>query len=895
MGDLQKLFNPTTIAVIGATEKEGTFGRGVLENVLTSGDRKVYPVNPNRETVLGNPCWSEIGAVPGPVDLAIIATPAATVPAVVDACGRAGVEGIIIIAAGFREAGAEGRRLEEEILRINKAYGMRIVGPNCLGIMRPPVNLNATFLRENPEAGNIAFISDAGSFGRTLLDWGISSHIGFSTVVSLGSAIDVDFGDVIEFLADDPHTKSIILYMEEVVGNVKRFVSAVRGFARYKPVILLKPPILILEDEDYVRLTHSGAMARPERVYDALFRRLGVVRVREAQDLFNAAGVLFSRNRPRGSRLAIISNANGIGIIAAKQLLTSGGLLAELSKETTIKAMDAFIPPCWNRRNPVHILRNADTPRFAEAADICLKDPGVDGLLVIYTPQDFAQPEELAAALVAAAAKTDKPLLTAWMGGREMLRGRELMAENGIPAYETAEAAVRAYLYMIQYERNLQLLQETPAELPLDEAPPKNHLKALIRRSCRENCFILTEEDSRKFLHNYGIPVIPSRMATTLEEAMTAAREMGYPVVLKVASPDIIFRQDVGGVITAIDCEKTLMTAYHRILDGVRQFAPKATVRGVTVQKMVEHIDYELILGAKKDHHFGAVILFGMGGIGVELFRDFSVGLPPLNQTLARRLMEETRVYRMLQGFRGKTPADIRQLEKILVGFSRMIVDFPEIREMDINPLAVCQGKAVALDARILLDHGVYQEKASAYSHLVITPYPTRYVTPWHLTDGTEVILRPIRPEDEPLEHEMLTTVSEATIRSRFYQNLKHISHAMHVRSCHIDYDREMAIVAEIRTDHKKRLIGIGTLAIDTNSGVSGEFAVIVHDDFGGRGLASKLLDVLIGIATERGLKEFYGFVEPTNGRMTALCEKLGMTRQRVSEDLVRVSLTLEG
>ena len=469
-------------------------------------------------------------------------------------------------------------------------------------------------------------------------------------------------------------------------------------------------------------------MARPERVYDALFRRLGVVRVREAQDLFNAAGVLFSRNRPRGSRLAIISNANGIGIIAAKQLLTSGGLLAELSEETTIKAMDAFIPPCWNRRNPVHILRNADTPRFAEAAEICLKDPGVDGLLVIYTPQDFAQPEELAAALIAAAAKTDKPLLTAWMGGREMLRGRELMAEKGIPAYETAEAAVRAYLYMIQYERNLQLLQETPAELPLDEAPPKNHLKALIRRSCREACFILTEEDSRKFLHNYGIPVIPSRMATTLEEAMAAAREMGYPVVLKVASPDIIFRQDVGGVITAIDCEETLMTAYQRILDGVRQFAPKATVRGVTVQKMVEHIDYELILGAKKDRHFGAVILFGMGGIGVELFRDFSVGLPPLNQTLARRLMEETRVYRMLQGFRGKTPADIRQLEKILVGFSRMIVDFPEIREMDINPLAVCQGKAVALDARILLDHGAYQEKASAsaYSHLVITPYPTR-------------------------------------------------------------------------------------------------------------------------------------------------------------------------
>ena len=893
MGDLQKIFNPRTIAVIGATKREGTFGRAVLDNALASGDRTVYPVNPNRETILGLSCFPEIGAIPEPIDLAIIATPAATVPGIVDACGRAGVGGLIIISAGFRETGETGRRLEEEILQINKTYGMRIVGPNCLGIMRPPVNLNATFLRENPEKGNIAFVSDVGSFGRTLLDWGISSHIGFSVVVSLGSAIDVDFGDVIDFLFEDPHTKSIILYMEEVVGNVKRFVSAVRGFARNKPVILLKPPVLILEDDEYIRLTHSGAMARPERVYDALFRRLGVVRVREAQDLFNAAGVLFSRNRPKGSRLAIISNANGIGIIAAKQLLNSSGLLAELS-EQTIRDLDALLPTCWNRRNPVHILRNADTPRFAEAAEICLKDPGVDGLLVIYTPQDFAQPEELAAALIAAADKTDKPLLTAWMGGREVQRGHERMVEKGIPAYDTAEAAVRAYLYMIQYERNLQLLQETPAELPLDEAPPKNHLKALIKRSCRESCFILMEEDSRKFLRNYGIPVIPSRMAVTMEDAVAAALDIGYPVVLKVASPDIIFRQDVGGVITAIDCEETLKTAYRRILDGVRQFAPLAKVRGVTVQKMVEHIDYELIVGAKKDRHFGAVILFGMGGIGVEMFRDFSVGLPPLNQTLARRLMEETHVYRMLQGFRGKPPADIRQLEKILVGFSRLIIDFPEIREMDINPLAICQGKAVALDARILLDHGLYQEKVTAYSHLVITPYPTRYVTPWHLTDGTEVILRPIRPEDEPLEHEMLTTVSEETIRSRFYQNFKQISHAMHVRSCHIDYDRDMTIVAETRTDQKKRIVGIGSLTIDAN-GVAGEFAIIVHDDFQGRGMASKLLDVLIGIAAERGLKEFYGFLEPTNGRMTALCEKLGMNRSRVPDGLVRVSLSLAG
>jgi acetyltransferase len=893
MGDLQKLFNPATIAVIGATDKEGTFGRAVLENALNSGNRTVYPVNPNRDTVLGRPCWSAIGDVPGPVDLAIVVTPANTVPGIVDACGKAGVEGLIIISSGFRETGEEGLRLEEEISRINAAYGIRIIGPNCLGIMRPTVGLNASFLRENPEGGNIAFVADMGNFGRTLLDWGFSAHIGFSTVVSLGSAIDVGFGDVVDFLAEDPHTKSIILYMEEVVGNVKLFVSAVRGFARNKPVILLKPPTL--EDGDSAGLTHSGTMAGPDKVYDAVFRRLGVVRVREAHDLFDAASALYARNRPRGARLAIMTNAQGIGIMAAKQLLRCNGTLAEFSEET-MRALDALLPPYWNHGNPIHLLRNADTERYAKAAEICLKDPGVDGLLVIYTPQDFAGAEELAAALIAqaAAATTDKPLLTAWMGGREVQRGRELMVEQGIPAYETAEAAVRTYIYMTQYERNLQLLHETPAELPLDEAPPKNHLMTLVRRSCREARFILTEEDSWKFLRNYGIPVIPSRTAFTLEEALSYAGGTGYPVVLKVSSPDIIFRQDVGGVIIGIDSDEALKVAYQRILDGVRQFAPQAAVRGVTVQKMIGHIDYELILGVKKDRHFGAVILFGMGGLGVELFRDFSVGLPPLNQALARQLMEETGVYRMLQGYRGKTPADMRQLEKILVGFSNMIIDFPEIREMDINPLAVSQGKAVALDARIILNQECTTGKASAYPHLVITPYPTRYVTPWRLSDGTEVILRPIRPEDEPLEHEMLTTVSEATIRSRFYQNLKNISHAMHVRSCHIDYDRDMAIVAEIRFGkaQKKRLIGIGSLAIDA-PGERGEFAVIVHDDFGGRGLASKILDMLVGIASERGLKEFYGFVEPMNAKMTALCEKLGMTRQRVSDDLVRVSLPL--
>jgi len=892
MGDLHKIFNPRTVAVIGATDEEGSFGRAILENALASSRRAIYPVNPHREKALDRACWPDIASVPEEIDLAIIATPAVTVPGIVDACGRAGVGGLIIISAGFRETGEEGARLEEEIIRINQAYRMRIVGPNCLGIVRPAVDLKATFLRGDTEGGGIAFISDAGSFGRTLLDWGISSHIGFSAVISLGSAIDVTFWDVIDFLFEDPNTKSIILYMEEIRGDVKRFVSAARCFARVKPIILLKPPGL--KKGNCHGLTHTGMMASHEDVLNALFRRIGVVRVREAHDLFNAASLLSSGNRPRGPRLAILTNAMGIGVIASRQLLAEGGKLAELS-EKTIQTLDGVLPPWWNRENPVHLLRDADVSRYAAAAEIVLKDPGVDGLLTVYTPQDFADSQELAEALSAISAKTDKPLLTAWMGGSDVQRGRRLMQEKGNPAYESAEAAVRAYIYMSQYERNLHIIHETPAELPLDETPPKNHLKAIIRRSSRGDSLLLAEDESQKFLRNYGIPVVATRTAGTVEQALDAARAIGYPVVLKVASPDIVFRQDVGGVVTAIDSEIALRSAFQRIMEGVSSFAPQALVRGVVIQKMLEHIDYELIFGARKDAACGAAILFGHGGMGVEILRDFSVGLPPLNQTLARLLMEETGVYRMLQGFRGKQPADLRQIEKILVGFSRMIVDFPEILEMDISPLAVCQGKAVALDVRILLDREAISRNFLPYSHLAIAPYPTRHVTPWRLIDGAELILRPIRPEDEPLAYEMLSTCSEETIRSRYYQSIRNISHAMLVRSCHIDYDRDMTIVAEARSDKKRRLVGIGSLTVDVNGGKAGEFAIIVHDEFQKRGLASKLLDVLIGIAVERGLQEFYGFLEPTNGRMTSLCEKLGMTRSRSSDDLVRVSLPLEG
>jgi acetyltransferase len=674
--------------------------------------------------------------------------------------------------------------------------------------------------------------------------------------------------------------------MEDTLGDVKKFISASKGFARNKPIILLRPTQLI--EDARIGCTHTSMLAGSDEAFDAILKRVGVVRVKETQDLFNAASVLYSKHHPKGPNLAIISNAGGMGILAANRLIRSGGRLVRFSSDT-LNALDAVMPSHWKRGNPVDVYRDADVDRFILAMQICMDDPATDGVLVIYTPQAAARSGQLAEAILRLAGQAHKIIITAWLGGDEARDGRDLLIKNNLPAYETAEDAVRTYVYMWNYERNLQLQYETPSELRVDEAPPKNHLKAMVRRICSEGGFILSEEDSRKFLKNYGIPTLNTCTAANAGEAVAFANEIGYPVVLKIASPDIIFRPDVGGVVTGINSDEELRSEYDKLMNRIRQLSPKARVVGVTVQRMIEIIDYEIILGAKKDKDFGTIILFGMGGIGVQIFRDFAVGLPPLNQTLARRLMEETEVYRMLQGYRGKPPADLRQLEQILVSFSNLIVDFPEIEEMDINPIAISNGRACALDARIVLDRSC-PVPSTPYPHLVITPYPTRFVIPWRMSDGTEVLLRPIRPEDEPLQHDMLTSLSEESLRARFFQTIKSISHEMHIRMCNIDYDREMAIVAELKAETGRKLIGMVRLIIEPD-GKKGEYAVIVHDDYQGRGLVYKLMDLVIGFAQEKGLEEFYGYVHPGNKRMLKACAKLGMSSERTVDGLIRVRL----
>jgi acetyltransferase len=609
--------------------------------------------------------------------------------------------------------------------------------------------------------------------GSVVLDWATTAHVGFSTFVSLGSMIDIDFGHLIDFLGEDSQTRSIMIYME-TAGDGRKFMSAARGFARNKPIVVMKPGQP--RESAKASLSHTGSMAGDDAAYDVAFGRAGVVRVKEVSDLLNAAEVLHSRNLPGGPRLAIITNAGGPGVIATDVLIGHGGKLARLAKES-VDELSSFLPSHWSKSNPVDLFGNADIERYTGAVNICLNDPEVDGVLVIYVAkrisEQVASPAELAEAITGIAKKAYKPLITTWMGTRHIREGREILKENNIPSYETPEEAIEMYLYMYRYKRNLELLYETHAELPLDQAPPKNHLKVFIRKTLKEDRSVLTEEESKDFLKNYGIRSTAPFLTTTAEFAATWAERIGYPVMLKIVSPDVVHRSDVGGI-AGVYSESKLKSEYAKLLERVKDNAPEIAVTGVTVEKMIENIDYELILGAKKDKDFGSIILFGMRGKGTEIVKDFSIGLPPLNQTLARLMVEETGVYRALMGFRAKKPADLREPEQIIVSFSNLIVDFPEIAEMEINPIAIADGKPYAVNARIVLEKNNLNSSIQ-YPHLVITPHPTRYVSHWLFPDGKDVLLRPIRPEDEPLEHELLTSLSDASMRARFFTVIKDI------------------------------------------------------------------------------------------------------------------------
>jgi acetyltransferase len=671
-------------------------------------------------------------------------------------------------------------------------------------------------------------------------------------------------------------------------------MSAARGFSRTKPIIVLKPGKF--EESIKAALSHTGAMVGVDRYYDALFGRAGVVRVEEIKDLFNCASILNTAQLPKGPNLAIVSNGGGPAVLATDSLISRGGKLARLSRET-ITSLSEFLPPAWSKANPVDILEDADLARFEKSVETVLKDKSVNGVLIIYAPQFSVIPSKLAGVISEQSKKTRKPILVVLMGDSGVAVARNLLYENNIPSYGFPEEAIKSYIYMYQYANSLETLYEMPEESLLDVDAPKNHLKTLINKAQRDGRLILDEEDSRKFLRSYGIPVMGDGntpcIAHSAENAANIASRVGYPVVLKISSPDIIHRSDVGGVIPNIHSDDEVKQAYDQVLENVKGNMPEARVAGVSVHKMVKDYDYELMVGSKKSPIFGPVIMFGRGGIEAEFFKDFAVELPPLNQVLARNLLKKTKVYELLRnGFRFKPPVDLKILDEILVRLSNLIIDFPEIKEIDINPLVVKGDQAIALDEKILLDDKYKREQTQEYAHLIISPYPSRFVVPWKCRDGRAVLLRPIRPEDEKLQREFLEGLSEESMRYRFFYVVKDITHDMLTRFCNIDYDREMAIVAEYSENGNRRNVGVGRLLIEPGD-ESAEFAVLVADGFQGVGLGLKLCDLLIGIGRDKGVKSIYAIVLNENVKMINLGKRLNFSIERLSAEETKLTLEL--
>ena len=861
---LDSFFHPTTIAVIGASATAGSVGSILMRNLTENAfNGIVYPINPRRRAVHGIHCYPQLSAVPEPVDLAVIATPTATVLDLVQECIHCGVKSAIIISAGFAELGAPGRALEKQILEIARGK-LRIIGPNCLGIIHPHVGLNASFASATPAAGHIALLSQSGAICTSVLDWAREKNIGFSAFVSVGSMIDVDFGDLIDYFGEDPNTRSIILYMESI-GDVRKFLSAARAVARTNPIIVVKSGRH--EAGARAAASHTGALAGADAVFDAAFRRAGVLRVSTISELFNMAEILAAQPTPLGPSLAIVTNAGGPGVMATDALMLQGGQLATLSPATQA-ALDAVLPPYWSHANPIDILGDATPERYGQAVEICARDPGVDGILVLLTPQAMTNPSETARRLIPLRKPTHKPILTSWLGGGDVREGRHILDAAGFPLFDSPEAAVQAFLNMVQYRRNQELLYETPEALPQQITLDTKRAQRVFDEVRREQRTLLTESEAKEVLAAYGIPVTSTVSCRTVEEAIQAAREIGFPVVLKLLSKTITHKTDVGGVQLDLRDEAAVRTAFQAIQAKLAERGQTEAFEGVTVQAMVRSTGLELIVGSSLDQQFGPVILFGAGGVLVEVLQDRALALPPLNRALARRLMERTRIYQVLRGARGHT-INLEELEGLLVRFSQLITDCTEIAEIDINPVLASSAQIIALDARIVLT-----PPGQVRPPLAIRPYPSQLVEPLTLKDGGKLLVRPIRPEDEPLIVEFHAGHSEHTLRMRFFGLVRTLSRDSLIRLCHLDYDRELALIA-VHEDDQPHIAGVSRYYLRPETG-DAEFALVVGDAWQRRGLGTHLLRRLIAIARNRGVTRLVGQILKENAPMLKLVSRLG-------------------
>jgi acetyltransferase len=886
--DLDVFFKPRSVAAIGATDRIGHVGRTVLWNLISSPfGGTVYPVNQKKSSVLGIKAYPDVKSLPEVPELAVIMTPAETVPALIEECAQIGVKGAVVISAGFRESGQRGLELERQILSAARPAKMRIIGPNCLGVMCPVSGLNATFAHAIARPGNVAFVSQSGAMCTAILDWSLREQIGFSSFISTGSMLDVGWGNLIDYLGDDPATRSIVIYMESI-GDARSFLSAAREVALNKPIIVIKAGRT--EQAAKAAASHTGSMAGSDEVLEAAFRRVGVLRVNSIADIFYMTEVLANQPRPQGPKLAIVTNAGGPGVIATDALLTLGGELAELSAATT-DALNKVLPPHWSHNNPIDIIGDADSERYEKAVEIIAKDPNVDGLLVIMTPQGMTNPAQIAEKLSRFAKLDRKPILASWMGGDEAARGEGILNKAGIPTFPFPDTAVRAFNYMWKYSYNLRGLYETPILADTDTINPVAAAQ-VIDTARVEGRAILTEFESKQVLAAYGIPTVETRIASTEDDAASAARAIGFPVVLKLNSLTITHKTDVGGVKLNLANESAVREAFRSIEASVTEKAGLGHFHGVSVQPMISAEGYELILGSTIDSQFGPVLLFGTGGQLVEVFQDRALALPPLNTTLARRFLEQTKIFTALKGVRGRKPVNLAALQELLVKFSRLVTEQRWIKEIDINPLLASPERLLALDARVVV-YGKDVDKADL-PRLAIRPYPIRYEKKVVL-DNAEVTLRPIRPEDEPLLVNFHHTLSERSVYMRYFHWMKleqRTEHERLTRMCFIDYDRQMAFVAQ-RNDPdsgEQQIVAVGRL-VKSHTAEEAELAVIVSDRFQRRGVGSAIVQQLVDFARDEKLQRITATVLFENRAMQKVFERLGF---RLKQTADRESLEAE-
>jgi len=874
--NLHRFFNPESVAVVGASEKEGSVGFSIMKNLVNSGFKgDIFPVNPKHKRIMKLQSFANVQDIESGVDMAVIATPIHTVPKIVDACGKSGIAGAVIVSSGGRETGEKGQELEGRILKEAKKHNLRIIGPNCLGIVNTSNSLNASFAHLPPLPGKIAFLSQSGAVCTSVLDIANRENVGFSHFVSLGSMLDVDFADMIDYLGSLNSVESIVMYMENIT-NIRNFMSAARSVSRLKPIIALKSGRS--KAGAMAAASHTGAMVGEDAVYDAAFKRAGILRVNEFEELFDCTEFLAKQRRPSGPGLTIITNAGGHGVMAADALASHGMEPAVLGQEV-LEQLDRVLPQNWSKGNPIDILGDSSPEVYIETAKICAKAPETGALLLMCSPVGTMDTLSLTKSLTGYLKTVSCPVFTAWIGGDNVNKARQAFNKAGIVTYDSAERAVRAFKNLYQYGRNIEMLHEIPVRTDTKLIINRTKAQKIIWEASARGGQSLLENQAKNLLCSYGISTNITKIADSEVNAVQIAQKIGFPVVLKICSKDITHKSDCNGVALNLKTPKAVKTAYGNIMKNARDYAPHANITGVSVQVMQRRADYELIIGVKKDANFGPVILFGMGGVLTEVFQDVSMGLPPLNHSLARQMIEKTKISRVLKGFRNVSKVSMEAVEELLIRIGRLVTDFPEITSLDINPLMVRNGDITAVDARVHVE----PSQTASPMHLIISSYPWQYESKNSSVDGHDYFIRPIQPSDTNLLIDHFYSLSPRSIYMRFFSPLKSLSKEMLIKFTQIDYDREIALIALMGQDLDKKIAGVCRI-IDYPNGTKSEFALAISDEWQGRGIGASLLKQCLKVAWQKGRKQVSGLVLAQNTQMLKLGKKLGFTITRDPE-----------